>query len=943
MESQILKQQLTQAVLDPEKTPDPFESLDHILDVAEEESLLPMLVTDTASALKEPGVDLARYYVHGFALFRLGTPEPAWTAVLPLAGKLEQEGHWPALALLCGRALEYAPRVEAALHIAKAFESAGFEILDPALLSKAYDNFPDESRLANLMGESMARQAERVEGGAESPEGERLMDEARSYWAEALDGFVSHKRQAQVEETLLKIADSDDPEILRHILKALKKMGEQNQWGRMETSMELALPALRKANLIWELWGLLLKHLPAAPAAVNLRKHLRELAVEAFPQVDGILDLLGRSGILDPEVKVESAVKSLEPLLTFAPGYYVIHASWGIGLIKLNDGETLILDFPGSANHRMSVSLARRALTVVSPDDLRVLKSLDADGLKRKIKEDAAGVAYLGIRQLGGEATTQELKRSLMADQIMTASQWTAFWKEAKAAMEADDRFDMSQAFRQSYRIRKATDEEALTLPILEPRRGVRPNLNLIRRFLEQHPDESARAARMYSSILLRWARLEKTNAEERMAVHLQIYRWQKKVDEEFVDALRDMLAEKIEATVFADHEDQKLMIDVGLSREDLWKETVVFALSSRYTELRDLALERLRREPEAGRAILSELLQDPSTRPLAALNAINLATGRAGQAESFAPDVWSAALGAAALAESTVRDPVRKQALSLLGPNTTLVEQMLKTTPRDSVLDRISMLVRRWRSSERFLQPLLNIMRKAGYDDMVRDLRSERMAKTNQMLISQSEQEHFDYPGHLMTRATFERMKLEIERLNYELKTTVAQAIAKARALGDLSENAEFDSARMKQRDYSLRMASMAARLQEARLIEEMSIPPGRVSPGTEVVVEDLNNGNMRTFWILGEGDDFLGPEVISYTAPLGRGLLGRREGEQIRLPGEEGTMHQYAVRAIRARLPEVPAEARDAGVGSRDAAVGSQDPAPGPDAMEDSTRSEG
>jgi transcription elongation factor GreA len=930
MESQILKQQLTQAVLDPDKTPDPFESLDHILDVAEEENLLPMLVLETTPALKEPGVDLARYYVLGFSNFRLGVPDAAWAAVLPLAGKLEQGGHWEALALLSGSALGYAPRVEAALYIAKAFENAGFESLDPALLHQAYDNFPDESRLSYLMGEAKAREAARAEGGADSDEGKRLSDEARSYWAEALDGFVALKRQAQVEETLLKIADSEDPEILRHILAALKKMGEQNQWGRMDGSLELALPALRKANLIADLWNMLLKLLPHVPPGVNMRRHLRELATEAFPEVDGILDLLSRSGVLDPEVKVETALKTLEPLLAFAPGYFVLHASWGVGRISLNDGETLILDFPGSSNHRMSVSLARRALTVVPADDLRVLKSQDADALKRRLKEDPAGIAFLGIRQLGGEATAQELKRALLADQVLTASQWPTWWKEVKAAMEQDDRFDLSQAFRQAYRIRKTTDDESLALPTIEPRRGIRPNLNLIRRFLEQHPDETARAARVYTAILQRWARQERTNAEERMAVQLQIHRWQKKIDDEFVDSLRAMLTEKVEAGVFSDVEDQKLIIDVGLSSKDLWKDAAVFALSSRYPELRDRALDRLRQEPDTGRTLLHELMQDPADRPVAALNAVSLCTGRAGHVEPFAPAVWDAATGASILAESSAREPIRKQALSLLGPNTTLVEQMLKTPPTDTQLDRIRMLVRRWRSSERFLQPLLNVMRRAGYEDLVKDLRSERMAKTNQMLISQSEQEHFDYPGHLMTRPTFARLKKEVEHLNYELKTTVAQAIAKARALGDLSENAEFESAKMKQRDYSERIASTAKRLQESRMIEDLSSPPGRVAPGTEVTVEDLNTGILRTFWILGEGDDVLGPEVISYTAPLGRGLLGRQMSDQIRLPGEEGVMHQYAVRAIRPRLPEPVAAgpeetAESPGTGEEDRPVGS------------------
>jgi len=72
MESELLKQQISDATFDPELRPDPFEPLDHILDVAEEENLLPMLVQETEPAPKESGVDMPRYYIQGFALFRLG-------------------------------------------------------------------------------------------------------------------------------------------------------------------------------------------------------------------------------------------------------------------------------------------------------------------------------------------------------------------------------------------------------------------------------------------------------------------------------------------------------------------------------------------------------------------------------------------------------------------------------------------------------------------------------------------------------------------------------------------------------------------------------------------------------------------------------------------------------------------------------------------------------
>jgi transcription elongation factor GreA len=549
----------------------------------------------------------------------------------------------------------------------------------------------------------------------------------------------------------------------------------------------------------------------------------------------------------------------------------------------------------------------------------------DPAGLKSKAKDDPEGVVFLAIRQLGGSATTQDLKRVLVSEEVLTLSQWTTWWKTAKALIEQDDRFDLSQAFRQTYRIRTASDGDELALPVIVPRRGVRPNLNLIRRFLDQHPDETGRAARIYTSILQRWARQDKTTAEEKMAIGLQLHRWQRRVDEDFIEALAGVLDGNYEASTFADLVDQTLLVTVGLGHMKLWRQTACFALSSRYHEVRELALERLRSEPDSARGLLAELIEQPNDRPVAALAVIALSTVRESLREPFVPAVWDAAYGAAVLIETTIREPIRKQALAVLGSKSTLSELLLKTAPGETQIDRVSNLIRRWRTSERFLQPLENIMRAAGFDQLLRDLRTERMARTNQMLLSHAEQDTLILPPEMMTRATFEKLKREIQRLDNELHTTLAQTIARARALGDLSENAEFSAAKAKQRDYTARLASMGLRLERATVIEEYHPPDGRAAPGTEVRLEEPNSGAARTYWILGEGDDYHGPEVLSYAAPLGGALLGRRVGDKVKVP-TEGEILEFFVRSIRPRLPETrpaeagPGEAREIGLPGSD-----------------------
>lgn len=881
-----------------EGSPEPFLSLDRLLDTVEETRQLQGLADIAGEALSQQRLDPVRYYLYAFALIRLGKPDDAVKGLISLCGKMEQEERWDVLAALLPRVLDAAPSVEAARCLAKIGETVGLERLDGEVLERAYDLYPDEERLAFLMGERAAAM-----GRAE---------EAIGFWAESLDGFVALRRYDRMEEILLKVVESARPEHQRHVLNCLHRLADQNQWGRFGSFLELALPGLKAAGLLGDLWKQVLHLFPKAPEEAGLRKWIRTLAPQAFPSADGILDLLGRSGILDPQIRTETSIKQLETLLEFAPGYRVLHASWGIGRVVLNDGDTLVVDFKETRNHRMKLTLARRALQVVPEDDLRVVQIDQPDELKRLIREQPAEVVVRALRMTKGEASTQDLRRTLTGYGIVSTGSWTSWWKEARATLEGDERCDLSQSFRQIYRLRSEGDDadSLLALPAVEPRRGVRPNLNLIRRFLEQHPDEMARASRTYTPILERWARDEKTAPEDRLASHLQLYRWRKEVREDFIAALAASLVAAVEMSAYADPEDQKLLARVAIDSEPHWKLGILFVLSSRSAEVREIAQERMRLDPEESRSVLSEQLRDPNGRPLASLAAIDLVLEE--EPEEFAPDPWLAALACTLMVDGSTKEPIRKQAMHLLSPTGPLAERVKMTEVPFGNAERWSVVLRRWRSSERFLQPVLQFLRAVGHEELVVEMRTAHAERTDRILGGPPGSGQTDYTGHIMSRATYMKLLHERNHLVWELKTTVAQAIQKAREFGDLSENAEYDAAKLKQSDFAHRVVDLSKRLAEARLIEDLAPPADEVAPGTEVFVEDADTNEKRILWVLGEGDDWLGENVISYAAPLGRALLGKRIAERANVVGADA-VHELVIRGITRRLPqmEVPAAA--------------------------------
>jgi hypothetical protein len=289
MEAIDLREKIEEVSLESFETnpDDPFGALDRLLDTVEESRQLQGLADVAGEALSQQPVDPVCYYLHSFALIRLGRLEETTKPLTSLCGKLEQEALWDFLSKMLPKVLDAAPSVEAARCFAKVGETVGVEKLDAGALERAYDLYPDEERLAYLMGNLAETKGE--------------TDAALGYWAESLDGFVRLKRWERLEEAILRVAESGRPEVQRHVLSVIHRLAEAAQWGRFTSFLEISLPGLRKAELMADLWKITLQFAPKAPDDLNIREWMRTLAPEAFPQAEGILDLLSRSGILDSQ------------------------------------------------------------------------------------------------------------------------------------------------------------------------------------------------------------------------------------------------------------------------------------------------------------------------------------------------------------------------------------------------------------------------------------------------------------------------------------------------------------------------------------------------------------------------------------------------------------------------------------------------------------------
>ena len=131
------------------------------------------------------------------------------------------------------------------------------------------------------------------------------------------------------------------------------------------------------------------------------------------------------------------------------------------------------------------------------------------------------------------------------------------------------------------------------------------------------------------------------------------------------------------------------------------------------------------------------------------------------------------------------------------------------------------------------------------------------------------------------MTRGGYTRLRDELERLKRVERPAITKAIAEARAHGDLSENAEYHAAREKQGFTEARIADLEGKLAGAEVIE----PPtsgDRVTCGSTVRLED-EAGKEVVYQIVGSDESDPARGRISVLAPLARGLVGKKVGDQV------------------------------------------------------------
>jgi transcription elongation factor GreA len=136
--------------------------------------------------------------------------------------------------------------------------------------------------------------------------------------------------------------------------------------------------------------------------------------------------------------------------------------------------------------------------------------------------------------------------------------------------------------------------------------------------------------------------------------------------------------------------------------------------------------------------------------------------------------------------------------------------------------------------------------------------------------------------------------MRAELQHLKSVERPAVIQAIAEARAQGDLSENAEYDAAKEKQGFIEGRIADLEGKLSNAQIIDPKTLDAdGRVVFAATVELEDAESGDSVTYQIVGDDEADIKHGKISVSSPIARALIGKYAGDSVEVQAPGGVRH--------------------------------------------------
>jgi transcription elongation factor GreA len=151
------------------------------------------------------------------------------------------------------------------------------------------------------------------------------------------------------------------------------------------------------------------------------------------------------------------------------------------------------------------------------------------------------------------------------------------------------------------------------------------------------------------------------------------------------------------------------------------------------------------------------------------------------------------------------------------------------------------------------------------------------------------------------LTRERLVEIENELRDLKLNGRTEMAAKIAEARAHGDLSENAEYDAAKEAQQHLELKINKLEQILAHTQVIDSKDLPNDKIYILSKVKLLDKKSGEEVIYILVSPEESNFEQNKISITSPIGKGLMGKKQGEEVKIPVPAGSLEYKIIEVTR------------------------------------------
>jgi transcription elongation factor GreA len=579
------------------------------------------------------------------------------------------------------------------------------------------------------------------------------------------------------------------------------------------------------------------------------------------------------------------SLKAAKPKLeAMEPGAYVVHRSWGFGQIKSYDEATqrLIIDFKGKAGHAMDPAFCISTMEVLPASHLLVRKETDTARISQLIAEDAVQLVVEALHAYPNHAATA-IELELTLAQVIGEEKFKKWWAAAKKALAKDPRVAVPEKKTECFVLREtpvsAEDEIleqfngtrsarrriALAEELMDAlgRKDIKTDLSVVLKGVADAVKDSNQldaAERLYGAAVrddLARAVGQEPAFEPSQAAIIANVRDLPAIAEKIPVQFQSRFLELIQETHPIEARDVLFNL-LKTSQGKFTTECINFLVEQGHADELAATLKRWQTEQNLRAPVLLWIVKNRHSKKFAKL-LNDLITPRLLSAIFFAIDYE------ALQASSARRIPLA----DILSEDTDLISDLLSTADPETARDLANTLMLNQGFEELTKKSLLARFIKI-FPKIQSLVAAEAESKEEQLLVS---------------KGSYDRKREEYEQIVSKKIPENSKAIAAAREHGDLKENSEYKMAKQDQQVLMAQKTLLERDLGRARVTDFKDASTDQVSAGTIVGVRNETNGTATTYTILGAWDGDPEKHIISYKTALGAALLGRKQGDKVRV----------------------------------------------------------